>query len=127
VGEGEGVGPSVGATEGAGDGPTGGVGGDERFCGLGTADTAKSAAFTFVSVPLPSGPPGRRSMLDPAPGAGAATPSTNAFVASPHATASIGSPPIGRSTIAPPVAANPPLYVASAIAAWIPETFATSR
>ena len=50
----------------------------------------KSAAFTFVSVPLPADPPGSRSRLDPAGGAGAAVPSTNAFVASPHATASIG-------------------------------------
>ena len=80
-----------------------------------------------MSVPLPSSPPGSRSMLDPAGGADAADPSTNAFVASPQPTASIGVPPIGRSTIAPPVAANPPLYVASAIGAKTPAEFAISR
>ena len=52
---------------------------------------------------------GTRSMLDPAAGAGATSPSTNPLEASPQPTASTGSPPIGRSTTAPPVAANPPL------------------
>jgi hypothetical protein len=66
-------------------------------------------------------------MLWPAGGAVAAAPSTNAFVASPQPTASTGVPPTGRSTNEPPVAANPPEYVASAVAAYDPRAFATSR
>ena len=44
----------------------------------------QSAPLSFVSVPFPASPPGRRSRLEPAGGAGAALPSTNAFVASPQ-------------------------------------------
>ena len=99
-----------------------GVGAAARFCGNGGVLTTKSDALSFVSVPFPSDPPGRRSMLDPLGRRGRGDdPRRTCCVASPQPTASIGSPPIGRSTTAPPVAANPPLYVASAMAAWIPE------
>ena len=94
-----------------------GIGPAARPWATGAALTTKSAALSFVSTELPSGPPGRRSIELPAAGAGAAIPSTKAFVASPQATASTGWPPIGRTTIAPPVAAKPPEYVASAEAA----------
>jgi hypothetical protein len=77
--------------------------------------------LSFESVMLPAVPPGRRSRLEPAGGALAAVPSTKLFVASPQPTASIGAPPTTRRTIDPPVAANPPLYVASATAAKTPE------
>jgi hypothetical protein len=128
VGVGTAVGLGVGAIVGVGVGedPGPGVGAAARFCGDGAA-TTKSAALSFVSVPLPADPPGRRSRLELAAGAGAAAPSTNAFVASPQPTASIGVPPIGRSTIAPPVAANPPEYVASASGATTPAALAMSR
>ena len=66
-------------------------------------------------------------MLEPAGGAGAAVPSTKALVASPQPIASVALPPIGRMARAPPVADRPPLYVASAEAAKIPLTLATSR
>jgi hypothetical protein len=135
VADGEGVGIRVGVgvatgvadADGEGDGPEGGVGVAARFCGVGDVRTAKSSEFSLVSVPFPSAPPGSRSMLEPAAGAGATVPSTNEFVASPQPTASIGVPPIGRSAIAPPVAANPPLYVASATGAKTPAVFAISR
>jgi hypothetical protein len=135
LGTGVGVGVSDGATVGVGVGvgpglalgPGAGVGAAARFCGVGTARIAKSLALSFESAPLPSDPPGRRSMLEPLAGAGAATPSTNALLASPHPTASIAMPPTGRSATAPPVAANPPLYVASAMPAWMPEELAISR
>ena len=123
---GVGVATGLADADGDGDGPEGGVGAAARFCGVGDIRTAKSSEFSFVSVPFPGVPPGSRSMLDPAAGAGATVPSTNAFVASPQPTASIGVPPIGRSTIAPPVAANPPLYVASATGAKTPAEFAIS-
>jgi hypothetical protein len=126
VGVGLGVGNGVAVGVGTGEPPGSGVGGDARFWGVGTV-TWKSAALSFVSEPLPPNPPGSRSRLDPAAGAGAATPSTNVFDASPHATASIGLPPTARRTIAPPVAAKPPEYVASAIGAWIPAAFAIRR
>jgi len=127
VGLGVGVACGVADADGEGDGPEAGVGAAARFCGVGDVRTTKSSEFSFVSVPFPSAPPGSRSMLDPAAGAGATVPSTNAFVASPQPTASIGVPPIGRSTIAPPVAANPPLYVASATEAKTPAEFAIRR
>jgi hypothetical protein len=119
------LGIALGVAEGVGIGR--GVGAAARFCGNGGVLTTKSDALSFVSEPLPSVPPGRRSMLDPLAGAGAASPSTKVLVASPQPTASTGSPPIGLRATAPPVAANPPLYVASAMDEWIPETFATRR
>jgi hypothetical protein len=134
VGVGVGLGATVGVALGdelgdgtaVGLGPGPGAGGAARFWGLGVA-TTKSAALTFVSVPFPAEPPGSRSMLDPAAGAGAAVPSTKVFVASPQATASTGLPPTTRSTIAPPVAAKPEEYVASASSAKIPAALAMSR
>ncbi len=97
-----------------------GAGASASRWGPGTARITKSAALSFVSVPLPAAPPGRRSMLEPAAGAGAGAPSTKAFVASPHPTASIGVPPAGRRTTVPPVAAIPVVYVRSAIDAQTP-------
>ncbi len=112
---------------GLGLGDAGGTGAADRFCGIGAGRTAQSAAFWFVSVTLPPLPPGRRSMLWPGGGAAAAVPSTKAFVASPQPIASIGVPPTCRRTSAPPVAAKPPEYVASAVDAYVPVAFATSR
>jgi hypothetical protein len=127
VGEGVGATVGVGVAVGVGDPDEVGVGSARRFCGFGVVCIRKSATLLFVSVALPSVPPGRRSMLDPLVGAVAGAPSTKAFVASPHPTASTTSPPIALSATAPPVAANPPLYVASAIAANEPVLLATSR
>ena len=103
-----------------------GTGGADIACGDGLAWTIQSATFTFVSVVLPAEPPGSRSRLEPAAGAGAGAPSTNALVASPHPTASITSPPTTRRAIAPPVAANPLEYVRSAPGANRPAAFAMS-
>src|SRR5687768_1289709 len=59
-----------------GDGSSGlGVGADARFWGSGTARSAKSVALSSVSCVEPRPPPGRRSMLEPAAGAGALLPS----------------------------------------------------
>ncbi len=119
VGAAVGVAVGVGVTVGVGVGlaPGAGTSGAPSPCGDGAACTNQSLALSFVSVALPAAPPGSRSRLEPAAGAAAAVPSTNAFVASPQPTASITAPPTSRSAIAPPVAANPPEYVASAIAA----------
>ena len=91
-----------------GDGVWTGDGGAARFCGDGVAWMSRSSVLSFVSVVFPDGPPGRRSRLDPAAGAGAGVPSTNAFVASPQPIASIGEPPVTRNATAPPVEAKPP-------------------
>ncbi len=105
VGSGDGVGPSVGV----GVAPGAGTGGAADDCGLGTTVRTQSAALSLVSIPFPPLPPGRRSTLDPAGGAGATVPSTNGFVASPQPIASSTEPPTTRRATAPPVAANPPL------------------
>ncbi len=118
------VGDGAGLDVGLGVGLPTGIGAAARFCGFGDPWTRKSAALSFESIPLPAAPPGRRSPLEPAAGAGMAVVSTKAFVASPQPTASIGAPPIGRSTNAPPVAANPPEYVTSAVAAKMPAVLA---
>ena len=118
------VGVGVGVAVGTGVGPGTGTGGAARPCGEGVACTNQSAASSFVSLPFPSAPPGKRSRLDPAGGAAAGAPSTNPFVASPHPIASIGAPPTTRSATAPPVAANPPVYVRSATAPWTPAALA---
>ena len=112
VAAGESVGVAAGVVVGVA--PGAGTGGAAIDCGFGDAWVNQSTAFEFVSVVLPLRPPGLRSMLEPAAGAGAGEPSTKVLVASPQPTASTGAPPMTRSTIAPPVAANPPLYVASA-------------
>ena len=69
--------------------------------------TSQSAPLSFVSSQLPSAPPGRRSMLDLARGAGAAEPSTNELVAVPQPTASTTDPPTCLRTREPPSAAMP--------------------
>jgi hypothetical protein len=127
AGVGAGVGVGVGLGEGEADGAGAGVGGAARFCGTGASWTNQSAALSFVSIPFPSLPPGRRSSDPFGGGAAAGDPSTNPFEASPQPTASTGAPPIGRRTSVPPVAASPPLYVASAMAAKAPTPFATRR
>jgi hypothetical protein len=71
-------------------------------------------------------PPGNRSRLELAGGAATGDPSTKLLTASPQPTASIGVPPTTRNTIDPPVAASPPLYKASDVAANTPALFATS-
>ncbi|MEO8274020.1 MAG: hypothetical protein ABI620_08130 [Chloroflexota bacterium] len=129
VGPGVLVGAAVGADVGLGveDALGAGTGGAASDCGFGEAWLNQSVELAFVSIVLPPRPPGFRSMLAPAAGAPIDEPSTKEFVASPQPTASIGAPPIGRRTIAPPVAAKPPLYVASASPAKIPEVLPTSR
>ena len=119
------MGVGVGVGVGVGTGAIAGTGGAARPCGDGTAWTNQSTEPSFVSHPLPSTPPGARSRLDPAAGAGAGEPSTRSFVASPQPTESITAPPTTRSATVPPVAANPPEYVASATAAYAPAAFAS--
>ena len=68
VGEASGVGSGGGVPVGTGAG----TGGAARFWGFGEAWTKKSATLSFVSLVLPAMPPGRRSRLEPAAGAGAA-------------------------------------------------------
>ena len=95
-----------------------GVGTEARFCGPGTRRSAKSAALSSVSVPEPSAPPGRRSMLALVAGAIAGAPSRQELVVAPQPTASTAVlAPRMRIATLPPVAANPDAYVASAIAA----------
>ncbi len=140
VGVGVGVGVGLGVTTGVGEGvAAGGVGvgvgvgpglpgtvGEARFCGFGSGWTSQSARFTLVSTPFPAVPPGDRSRLDPAAGAGAAAPSTKPFTASPHPIASTTAPPTTRMARAPPLAANPPAYVRSAPGATVPAALAMS-
>ena len=98
------------------------------FCGSGTDRTTKSAALSSVSFVEPAEPPGSRSMLDPDGGADAGWPSSHALAASPQPTASTAVvAPWMRSATLPPVAAIPPAYIASAMAAKAPASFATSR
>jgi hypothetical protein len=70
-----------------------GVGDESSDCGTGFGWTSQSARLSFVSSRLPSVPPGRRSMLDRAAGAGAGEPSTNEFAALPQPTESTTVPP----------------------------------
>jgi hypothetical protein len=122
VGDGSGLGGAVVAVgSGVGVGLCDGTVGDPRFCGEGPPWMNQSDALSFVSVAFPAVAPGNRSRLEPAGGARAATPSTKPFVASPQPTASMTDPPTTRNATAPPVAAIPPLYVASADAAYLPE------
>jgi hypothetical protein len=106
------VASNVGVGVGVGFGVTDGA--DPNGWGVGLDWTNQSAALSLVSTPLPADPPGRRSMLDFAGGAGAAAPSTNELVAVPQPTASITSPSIRLRTTVPPSAPRPPEYVASA-------------
>ena len=66
------VGVGVGVGVGTGVGPGPGTGAADIDCGEGTAWTIQSATLSFVSIPLPAEPPGNRSRLEPAGGAGAA-------------------------------------------------------
>jgi hypothetical protein len=91
------------------------VGVDASDCGIGFGWRNQSELLSFVSTVLPSGPPGLRSRLDFAGGAGATFPSTYWLAAVPHPTASITDPATLLRARAPPSAANPPEYVASAI------------
>jgi hypothetical protein len=52
------------------------VGVDDNDCGIGLGWRNQSERLSFVSTVLPSGPPGLRSRLDFAGGAGATFPST---------------------------------------------------
>ena len=111
------VGVAVGSTDavavGPGVAPGDGMSGEARFCGPGDALANQSIELSLVSDAFPAFPPGRRSRLDDAGGAGATVPSTKAFVASPHPIASTTAPPTTRSATAPPVAAKPPVKEAS--------------
>lgn len=107
LGDGLGLGESLGLALGLGLEPGVGRAGAARFSGTGAGLIDQSIALSFVSKTLPREPPGPRSMLDPAGGAGATAVSMTAFEAAPHPTASIGAPPAGRRTRAPPVAAMP--------------------
>jgi hypothetical protein len=98
--------PSV-VVEGDAEGP--GTGVETSDCGTGFGCTNQSAQLLSVSCVFPFDPPGRRSMLDFAGGAGAAIPSTYEFTAVPHPTASMTAPPRRRSATAPPSAARPPM------------------
>src|SRR5664280_1643908 len=89
--------------------------------------TSQSAPLSLVSSQLPSAPPGRRSMLARAGGAGATEPSTNEFVAVPQPTASTTDPPTYLRTREPPSAAMPLEYVTSASGPYIPAPLATRR
>jgi hypothetical protein len=68
------VGVSDGDAEGASDAP--GTGRDASDCGTGLGWIRKSDPLSLVSTRLPPEPPGLRSMLDLAGGAGATAPST---------------------------------------------------
>jgi hypothetical protein len=74
VGVGTGVGTAVAVGSGVGDVPGSGTAGEVDPCGPGMDDTNQSATLSFVSMPLPSDPPGRRSRLDSAGGAGDGVP-----------------------------------------------------
>jgi hypothetical protein len=105
------VGTEVGAVscesvEGVAEGP--GTGLEASDCGMGLGWMNQSTRLLFVSWVLPPDPPGRRSMLDFAGGAGATDPSTYPFVAVPHPTPSMTAPSTWRSATAPPSAASPP-------------------
>jgi hypothetical protein len=72
-----------------GEGVGGTMGGAAAFCGSGSARTTKSTTFEFVSWPDPFAPPGSRSRLELAAGAGAGAPSNQVLAAVPHPTASM--------------------------------------
>jgi hypothetical protein len=104
-----------------------GTGAEASDCGTGFDRTTQSEALLLVSSQLPDVPPGRRSRLDWAGGAGATAPSTNELLAVPQLTASITSPPTCRSASEPPSLASPPVYVASASGPYTPAELATRR
>ncbi len=104
-----------------------GTGGSASAWGSGLAWTNQSRLSSLVSMPLPSGPPGSRSRLEPAGGAGAGDPSTKPLAAVPQAIESMTVPSPARSATAPPAAASPPLYVASAPLAKLPAASANRR
>jgi hypothetical protein len=124
VGVGTAVGVGLGTTEGDGDGEVvsmgdavaatvgdavaAGVGEDALFCGSGTSRITKSSRLSSLSKPEPETPPGSRSRLAPADGAGAGVPTSHVFAALPQPTASIAAaaPTILSATL-PPVAASP--------------------
>jgi len=118
---------AVGTPTGEGEAVGPGAGEEARDCGTGFGWMNQSERLSFVSRVLPARPPGRRSRLDFAGGAGATAPSTNEFVAVPHPTASITVPSRWRKATAPPSAASPPEYVASARGPYMPVALATSR
>jgi hypothetical protein len=104
VAEGEGEPLGVADIEGEGEA----IGVAAAFCGSGAARVTKSPMLSLVSCPDPAEPPGNRSRLDPAGGAGAGVPSSQVLVAVPHPTASIAvAAPWMRSATLPPLAANP--------------------
>jgi hypothetical protein len=120
-------GVEVGAAVGAGVGVGIGAGVEASDWGTGLDWTNQSDLLSLVSCVLPADPPGSRSMLDFAGGAGAAEPSTYALAAVPQPTVSTTVPSARRSATAPPSAASPPEYVASASGAYIPTELATSK
>src|SRR5688500_2746156 len=88
VGVGVGSGVAVGSGIGVGLGDVGsGTGGEPLFCGSGTLWRVKSAALSSVSIVEPDGPPGSRSRLAPAAGAGAARPPRQTLAAGRRAAA----------------------------------------
>jgi hypothetical protein len=119
---------AVGSGIGVGLGDVGsGTGGEPLFCGSGTLRRVKSAALSSVSIVEPDGPPGSRSRLAPAAGAGAAKPSSQVLAAVPQPTASMAvAAPCIRIATLPPVDAMPLAYTASAMEAKTPSSFATS-
>lgn len=74
VGPGDIVTVATAVAEGVADGP--GTGVEASDCGIGLGCTNQSARLSLLSRVLPLDPPGRRSMLDFAGGAGAAVAST---------------------------------------------------
>jgi len=70
------LGAPMGVAEIDGSAERPGAGAEARDCGIGFDCTNQSDRLSFVSWVLPAVPPGKRSMLDLAGGAGAADPST---------------------------------------------------
>ena len=115
------VGPGLGVAAGE-------VGTEARFCGSDMALTTKSSRLSLVSWPDPPAPPGSRSRLLPAAGAGAGRVSSHALAAVPQPTASIARlAPTARSATLPPAAAKPLAYRASAMAEKMPASLAISK
>jgi hypothetical protein len=94
---------------GAGELVGAGTGVEMSDCGTGFGCTAQSEVLSFESTQLPSMPPGRRSRLDRAGGAGTTEPSTYELVAVPQPTASITVPATYRRASDPPSLARPPV------------------
>jgi len=87
LGVAEGEDDPLGVAEIEGDGEA--IGAAAVFCGSGAARVAKSPMLSLVSCPDPAEPPGNRSRLDLAGGAGAGVPSSQVLVDVPQPTASI--------------------------------------